>query len=106
MLGHLRRLPRTEKSSARLTSYGPGAIDWSAGVAQAAAYVTARDSVVGAIAVALNNLGNVATAQGDHAAARAFYEDVLGLPTGTGSTERGWIEFDLPGGIGTLPATL
>lgn len=45
-----RRLPRTEKSSARLTSYGPGAIDWSAGVAQAAAYVTARDSVVGGLA--------------------------------------------------------
>jgi tetratricopeptide (TPR) repeat protein len=41
------RLPRTETASAQLVAYGPGAIDWSRGVAQAAAYVTTRDPVVG-----------------------------------------------------------
>jgi predicted enzyme related to lactoylglutathione lyase len=41
----------------------------------------------------------------DMARARAFYEDTLGLPTGTGSTERGWVEFDLPGG-GCLAITI
>ena len=39
-------LPRTEKASARCLAYGPGAIDWSRGVAQAAAYVTTRDPAV------------------------------------------------------------
>jgi len=45
-----RRLPRTEKGSARCVAYGPGAIDWSAGVPQAAAFVTTRDPVVDAVA--------------------------------------------------------
>jgi tetratricopeptide (TPR) repeat protein len=37
------RLPRTEKASGRCVAYGPGAIDWSQGVAQAAAFVTTLD---------------------------------------------------------------
>ncbi len=44
------RLPRTEKGSGRCIAYGPGAVDWSAGVAQAAAFVTTRDPVVEAVA--------------------------------------------------------
>ena len=44
------RLPRTERVSASTVAYGPGAIDWSAGVAQAAAFVTAQDPVVEALA--------------------------------------------------------
>jgi len=39
-------LPRTEEASARCVAYGPGAIDWSKGVDQAAAYVTTRDPMV------------------------------------------------------------
>lgn len=45
-----RRLPRTEKASARFIAYAPGAIDWSAGVPQAAAFVTIHDPVVAAVA--------------------------------------------------------
>ncbi len=44
------RLPRTERVAARGVAYGPGAIDWSAGVAQAAAFVTTRDPVVESLA--------------------------------------------------------
>lgn len=40
------RLPRTETASTRLVAYGPGAVDWGRGVAQAAAFVTTRDPVV------------------------------------------------------------
>ena len=40
------RLPRTEKASGRCVAYGPGAIDWSQGVAQAAAFVTTLDPSV------------------------------------------------------------
>ncbi|MGH7681544.1 MAG: tetratricopeptide repeat protein, partial [Candidatus Eiseniibacteriota bacterium] len=43
-------LPRTEKASARCIAYGPGAIDWSQGVAQAAAFVTTRDPAVESMA--------------------------------------------------------
>jgi Flp pilus assembly protein TadD len=44
------RLPRTEKATSRCVAYGPGAIDWSQGVAQAAAFVTTRDPVVESLA--------------------------------------------------------
>jgi tetratricopeptide (TPR) repeat protein len=44
------RLPRTEKATGRCVAYGPGAIDWSQGVAQAAAFVTTRDPSVDAVA--------------------------------------------------------
>ncbi|HXF59589.1 MAG TPA: tetratricopeptide repeat protein, partial [Candidatus Saccharimonadales bacterium] len=44
------RLPRTEKASARCVAYGPGAIDWSKGMAQAAAFVTTRDPAVESLA--------------------------------------------------------
>ena len=44
------RLPRTEKAAARCVAYGPGAVDWSAGVAQAAAFITTRDPAVDAVA--------------------------------------------------------
>src|SRR5256886_17152726 len=37
-------LPRTEKATARFIAYGPGAIDWSQGVDQAAAFVTTHRS--------------------------------------------------------------
>lgn len=43
-------LPRTEKASARCVAYGSGAIDWSQGVAQAAAFVTTRDPAVESLA--------------------------------------------------------
>jgi tetratricopeptide (TPR) repeat protein len=44
------RLPRTERRTARFLAYGPGAIDWSAGVAQAAAFITPLDPAVDAVA--------------------------------------------------------
>jgi tetratricopeptide (TPR) repeat protein len=44
------RLPRTEKAEARFIAYAPGAIDWSRGMAQAAAWVTTRDPMVEAVA--------------------------------------------------------
>ncbi len=44
------RLPRTEKASSKGIVYAPGAIDWSRGVEQAAAYVTVSDPVVDAFA--------------------------------------------------------
>jgi tetratricopeptide (TPR) repeat protein len=59
------RLPRTEKASARGVIYAPGAIDWSQGVEQAAAYVTLSDHVVDAFAreatriAALSHTGSV-----------------------------------------------
>jgi len=40
------RLPRTERHTTRFIAYGPGAIDWSTGVEQAAAFVTSLDPVV------------------------------------------------------------
>lgn len=43
-------LPRTEKASARFIAYGPGAIDWSQGVEQVAAFITTRDASVDAVA--------------------------------------------------------
>jgi len=42
--GH--RLSRTERRSTQLVAYGPGAVQWGQGVAQAAAFVTTRDPVV------------------------------------------------------------
>jgi hypothetical protein len=45
-----RRLERREKGSARTVAYAPGAIDWSAGMAQAAAFVTPRDPEVESVA--------------------------------------------------------
>ena len=33
-----------------------------------------------------------------HAGARAFYEEVLGLPPSRNGTQSPWVEFDLPGG--------
>ena len=45
-----RRFLKTEKGGARFVAYGPGAIDWSAGVAQAAASVTPRDPLVEGLA--------------------------------------------------------
>ncbi len=45
-----RRLVRREKAAARTVAYAPGAIDWSAGMAQAAAFVTPRDPAVDELA--------------------------------------------------------
>ncbi len=45
-----KRLVRREKSTARGVAYAPGAIDWSLGMAQAAAYVTPRDPAVDELA--------------------------------------------------------
>ena len=44
------QLTRTERSTGRCVTYGPGAIDWGAGVPQAAAFVTTRDPAVDALA--------------------------------------------------------
>jgi hypothetical protein len=44
------RLPRTERIVARSVAYGPGAIDWSAGLGQAAAFVTTTDPAVESVA--------------------------------------------------------
>lgn len=41
-----KRLSRREKGSGRTVAYAPGAIDWSEGMAQAAAFVTPRDPAV------------------------------------------------------------
>ena len=56
------RLPRTESRAVRTVSYGPGAIDWSRGVEQAAAFVTPREPVVDAFARAA---GRTAALRGD-----------------------------------------
>ncbi len=45
-----RRLVRREKASTRAVAYAPGAIDWSQGMAQAAAFATTRDPAVDAVA--------------------------------------------------------
>jgi transglutaminase-like putative cysteine protease len=45
-----RRLVRHEKGAARTVAYAPGAIDWSLGMAQAAAFVTPRDPAVDELA--------------------------------------------------------
>jgi transglutaminase-like putative cysteine protease len=45
-----RRLERHEKSGARTVAYAPGAIDWSLGMAQAAAFVIPRDPAVDELA--------------------------------------------------------
>src|SRR5262245_10471294 len=44
------RTQRTEKRSAQLYAFGPGAINWGEGVAQAAAFVTTSDPMVAAFA--------------------------------------------------------
>ena len=44
------RLERREKGTGRTVAYAPGAIDWSAGMAQAAAFVTPRDPAVDELA--------------------------------------------------------
>jgi transglutaminase-like putative cysteine protease len=44
------RLERREKGIGRTVAYAPGAIDWSAGMAQAAAFVTPRDPAVDELA--------------------------------------------------------
>ena len=41
----------------------------------------------------------------DMARAEAFYRETLGVGPSTGSVERGWVEFDLPGG-GCLALTV
>jgi len=43
-------LARSDRGAGRCVVYGPGAIDWSAGVAQAAAFVTSRDPSVDQLA--------------------------------------------------------
>ena len=45
-----KRLVRREKGTTRTYAYGPGAINWSEGMAQAAAFVTPRDPAVDALA--------------------------------------------------------
>jgi len=45
-----RRLVRREKGTARTVAYAPGAIDWTDGMAQAAAFVTPRDPAVDELA--------------------------------------------------------
>ncbi len=45
-----KRLVRREKGVARTVAYAPGAIDWSDGMAQAAAFVTPRDPAVDELA--------------------------------------------------------
>jgi len=45
-----KRLARREKSSARTIAYAPGAIDWTDGMGQAAAFVTPRDPAVDELA--------------------------------------------------------
>ena len=45
-----KRLLRREKGIARTVAYAPGAIDWSGGMAQAAAFVTPRDPAVDELA--------------------------------------------------------
>jgi len=76
-----RRLPRTERASARCVAYGPGAIDWSGGVAQAAAFVTMRDQVVDAVAReairTLATTGEIPPSQRSIAYAAAIF-DALG----------------------------
>jgi len=68
-------LPRTEKATARFIAYGPGAIDWSQGVEQAAAFVTTHDAAVDAVAreatrtVALMETGTFGNRNVDFAAA-------------------------------------
>ncbi len=44
------RVQRREKSSGRAMAYAPGAIEWSAGTEQAAAFVTPRDPAVDGLA--------------------------------------------------------
>jgi tetratricopeptide (TPR) repeat protein len=78
-------LPRTEKASARFVAYGPGAIDWSQGVGQAAAFVTTRDAPVDAIAreatrtVALMESGTFGNRNVDFAAALFDALGTLGI---------------------------
>ncbi|MFI5370309.1 MAG: hypothetical protein ACHQ52_02040 [Candidatus Eisenbacteria bacterium] len=45
-----KRLVRREKGAARTVAYAPGAIDWTDGMAQAAAWVTPRDPAVDELA--------------------------------------------------------
>jgi tetratricopeptide (TPR) repeat protein len=79
------RLPRTEKANARFVAYGPGAIDWSQGVDQAAAFVTTRDPAVDAVAreatrtVALMENGTFGNRNVDFAAALFDALGTLGI---------------------------
>jgi len=54
------RIVRTERKSARAIAYGPGAIDWAAGVAPAATFVTAGDPDVAAFARAASRVAAAA----------------------------------------------
>ena len=45
-----KRLVRRERGAARTVAYAPGAIDWTDGMAQAAAFVTPRDPAVDELA--------------------------------------------------------
>ena len=78
-------LPRTEKATARCVAYAPGAIDWSQGVDQAAAFVTTRDPAVETIAreatrtVALLDTGTFGTRNVDFAAALFDALSTLGI---------------------------
>ena len=54
------RLPRTERGSAKAVLYAPGAIDWSRGTDQAAAYVTMADPAVDAFAREATRLASTA----------------------------------------------
>ena len=45
-----KRLARRERNAARTVAYAPGAIDWTDGMAQAAAFVTPRDPAVDELA--------------------------------------------------------
>jgi transglutaminase-like putative cysteine protease len=59
-----RRLVRKEKGAARTVAYAPGAIDWSLGMAQAAAFVTPRDPAVDELA---RQAGRLVLQRTDHA---------------------------------------
>jgi len=78
-------LPRTEKATARFIAYGPGAIDWSQGVEQAAAFVTTHDAAVDAVAreatrtVALMETGTFGNRNVDFAAALFDALGTLGI---------------------------
>jgi len=78
-------LPRTEKADARFVAYGHGAIDWSQGVDQAAAYVTTRDPAVDVVArgatrtVALMEHGTSGNRNIDFAAALIDALGTLGI---------------------------
>jgi tetratricopeptide (TPR) repeat protein len=57
-----KRLVRREKATARTIAYAPGAIDWSLGMDQAAAWVTPRDPAVDELA---RQVGRLALQRGE-----------------------------------------